>query len=148
MLQLRHLQQHVPQYDSGQEVSENQLLAALRFVTSLEHLRQQQPLLTYQTELEDPDQEAHLEAHLEAQRQLRAIELTLKALIARAWPDRASLNHYLKQNFGPDRLRQWLKQGEDQHALEGMLFSELALMVVDKNYLPVITSEFLMTPQR
>lgn len=128
MLQLRHLQQHVPQYDSGQEVSENQLLAALRFVTSLEHLRQQQPLLTYQTELEDPDQEAHLEA----QRQLRAIELTLKALIARAWPDRASLNHYLKQNFGPDRLRQWLKQGEDQHALEGMLFSELALMVVDK----------------
>ncbi|MDI8841633.1 STY4199 family HEPN domain-containing protein, partial [Salmonella enterica subsp. enterica serovar Anatum] len=42
-------QQHVPQYDSGQEVSENQLLAALRFVTSLEHLRQQQPLLTYQT---------------------------------------------------------------------------------------------------
>ncbi|MDI8954263.1 STY4199 family HEPN domain-containing protein, partial [Salmonella enterica subsp. enterica serovar Anatum] len=42
------LQQHVPQYDSGQEVSENQLLAALRFVTSLEHLRQQQPLLTYQ----------------------------------------------------------------------------------------------------
>lgn len=128
MLQLRHLQQHVPQYDSGQEVSENQLLAALRFVTSLEHLRQQQPLLTYQTELEDPDQEAHLEA----QRQLRAIELTLKALIARAWPDRASLNHYLKQHFGPDRLRQWLKQGEDQHALEGMLFSELALMVVDK----------------
>lgn len=106
MLQLRHLQQHVPQYDSGQEVSENQLLAALRFVTSLEHLRQQQPLLTYQTELEEPDQEAHLEA----QRQLRAIELTLKALIARAWPDRASLNHYLKQHFGPDRLRQWLKQ--------------------------------------
>ncbi|EBA0986353.1 hypothetical protein FHA40_04180 [Salmonella enterica] len=128
MLQLRHLQQQVPQYDSGQEVSENQLIAALRFVTSLEQLRQQQPLLLYQTELEEPDQEAHLEA----QRQLRAIELTLKALIARAWPDRASLNHYLKQHFGPDRLRQWVKQGEDQHALEGMLFSELALMVVDK----------------
>ncbi|EHC74067.1 Putative inner membrane protein, partial [Salmonella enterica subsp. enterica serovar Montevideo str. S5-403] len=53
-------------------------------------------------------------------------------IYARAWPDRASLNHYLKQHFGPDRLRQWLKQGEDQHALEGMLFSELALMVVDK----------------
>lgn len=128
MLQLRHLQQQVPQYDSGQEVSENQLIAALRFVTSLEQLRQQQPLLLYQTELEEPDQEAHLEA----QRQLRAIELTLKALIARAWPDRASLNPYLKQHFGPDRLRQWVKQGEDQHALEGMLFSELALMVVDK----------------
>ncbi|ECG8589893.1 hypothetical protein FNI11_09020 [Salmonella enterica subsp. salamae] len=128
MLQLRHLQQNVPRYDSGQEVSENQLLAALRFVTSLEYLRQQQPLLTYQTEQEEPGREAHLEA----QRQLRAIELTLKALIARSWPDRASLNHYLKQHFGPDRLRQWLKRGEDQDALDGMLFSELALMVVDK----------------
>ncbi len=41
-----------------------------------------------------------------------------------------------------------VKTGEDQHALEGMLFSELALMVVDKNCLPVITSEFLMMPQR
>ncbi|MGK4864742.1 STY4199 family HEPN domain-containing protein, partial [Salmonella enterica] len=58
MLQLRHLQHHVPQYDSGQEVSENQLLAALRIVTYLEHQRQQQPILTYQNELEEPDQEA------------------------------------------------------------------------------------------
>lgn len=68
MLQLRHLQQHVPQYDSGQEVSENQLLAALRFVTSLEHLRQQQPLLTYQTELEEPDQEGILRRSVSCER--------------------------------------------------------------------------------
>ncbi len=68
MLQLRHLQQHVPQYDSGQEVSENQLLAALRFVTSLEHLRQQQPLLTYQTELEDPDRRRILRRSVSCER--------------------------------------------------------------------------------
>ena len=41
-LQLRHLQQCVPQYDSGQEVSENQLIAALRVVRSLELLRHHQ----------------------------------------------------------------------------------------------------------
>ncbi|KJJ05449.1 hypothetical protein UP03_12265, partial [Enterobacter hormaechei] len=45
-LQLRLLQQRVPQYESGQDVSENQLIAAMRFVTSLEYLRLQQPLLT------------------------------------------------------------------------------------------------------
>jgi hypothetical protein len=51
-LQLRLLQQRVPQqYESGQDVSENQLIAAMRFVTALEHLRLQQPLLTYSTEL-------------------------------------------------------------------------------------------------
>ncbi len=38
-----------------QEVSENQLLAALRFVTAGTFPCQQQPLPTYQTELEDPD---------------------------------------------------------------------------------------------
>ncbi|WP_259468436.1 STY4199 family HEPN domain-containing protein, partial [Enterobacter hormaechei] len=48
-LQLRLLQQRVPQYESGQDVSENQLIAAMRFVTSLEYLRLQQPLLTYET---------------------------------------------------------------------------------------------------
>lgn len=35
----------------GQDVSENKLIAAMRFVTALEHLRLQQPLLTYSTEL-------------------------------------------------------------------------------------------------
>ena len=35
-LQLRLLQQRVPQYESGQDVSENQLIAAMRFVTALE----------------------------------------------------------------------------------------------------------------
>lgn len=35
-LQLRLLQQRVPQYESGQDVSENQLIAAMRFVTALD----------------------------------------------------------------------------------------------------------------
>lgn len=51
-LRLRHLQQSVPQYESGQDVSENQLISALRFVAALEQLRQQQPLLNYQTDID------------------------------------------------------------------------------------------------
>lgn len=81
MLHLRHLQQYVPQYDSGKDVSENQLLAALRFVASLEQLRQRQPLLTYQTDIDAGNQDAQIQAR----RQLRAIELTLKALISQVW---------------------------------------------------------------
>ena len=50
-LQLRHLQQVVPHYEKGQNVSENQLIAALRFVRALEHLRMKQPLLSYNTTL-------------------------------------------------------------------------------------------------
>ena len=46
-LRLRHLQHSVPQYENGQDVSENQLISALRFVASLEQLRQQQPILKY-----------------------------------------------------------------------------------------------------
>ncbi|BDG82610.1 MULTISPECIES: STY4199 family HEPN domain-containing protein [Citrobacter] len=128
MLHLRHLQQYVPQYDSGKDVSENQLLAALRFVASLEQLRQRQPLLTYQTDIDAGNQDAQIQAR----RQLRAIELTLKALISQVWPDRHQLNSYLKLHFGADRLRRWLKLSEGQDALSAMLFSELALMVVDK----------------
>lgn len=127
-LRLRHLQQNVPQYESGQDVSENQLISALRFVAALEQLRQHQPILNYQTDIEhmQPD------AQMRAQRQLRAIELTLKALVARVWPDQHPLNSFLKQHFGGERLRRWLKLGEGRDALDGMLFSELALMVVDK----------------
>lgn len=127
-LQLRHLQQCVPQYESGQEVSENQLIAALRVVTSLEQLRQHQPLLNYQTDIEDTDSSQQLRG----ERQLRAIELILIALISQMWPDKTQRNNYLKQSFGADRLRRWIRQGEGQEPLSGMRFSELALMIVDK----------------
>jgi hypothetical protein len=82
-LQLRLLQQRVPQYESGQDVSENQLIAAMRFVTALEHLRLQQPLLTYSTELGQAaiqQQQAH--------KQVRAIELMIKGLSSRPGPIR------------------------------------------------------------
>jgi hypothetical protein len=127
-LQLRHLQQNVPQYESGQEVSENQLIAALRVVVSLEQLRQHQPLLNYNTAIETPDHRQQMVA----ERQLRAIEMTMIALISQMWPDKTQLNRYLKQCFGADKLRGWIRQGEGQEPLSGMRFSELALMIVDK----------------
>lgn len=127
-LQLRLLQQRVPQYESGQDVSDNQLIAATRFVTALEHLRLQQPLLTYSTEMSPGDelQQQH------ARKQVRALELMIKGLIMQAWPDPTRLNNHLKTLFGADRVRRWLQQGERNDALGGMMFSELALMLVDK----------------
>jgi len=127
-LQLRLLQQRVPQYESGQEVSDNQLIAATRFVTALEHLRLQQPLLTYSTEMGPSDdlRQQH------AQKQVRTLELMIKGLIMQAWPDPTRLNNHLKTLFSADRVRGWLQQGERNDALGGMMFSELALMLVDK----------------
>ena len=84
-LQLRHLQQYVPQYDGGQDVSDNQRIAALRFVGSLENLRQRQPQLTYSTDFSEED-DAHQQ--LQALQQLRALEMTLEDMVQRAWPDR------------------------------------------------------------
>ncbi len=126
-LQLRLLQQRVPQYESGQDVSENQLIAAMRFVTSLEYLRLQQPLLTYDTG-RVPDKASQLRA----QKQVRAIELMIKGLIQQAWPDPVRLNNHLKTLFNAERVRRWLKNGEINDVLSGMLFSELAQLLVDK----------------
>ncbi|EMC1016333.1 hypothetical protein VBY78_003520 [Enterobacter bugandensis] len=127
-LQLRLLQQRVPQYESGQDVSENQLIAAMRFVTTLEHLRLQQPLLTYSTELAPGSELQQQLAH----KQVRAIELMIKGLIQQAWPDQVRLNNHLKTLFNADRVRRWLKHGEINDVLSGMMFSELAQMLVDK----------------
>jgi len=127
-LQLRLLKQRVPQYESGQDVSDNQLIVAMRFVTALEHLRLQQPLLTYSTELATGSELQQQQAH----KQVRAIELMLKGLIQQAWPDQVRLNNHLKTLFNADRVRRWLKLGEIHDVLSGMLFSELAQLLVDK----------------
>ncbi|POP45218.1 hypothetical protein CHU32_12420 [Superficieibacter electus] len=126
-LHLRHLQQWVPQYENGQEVSHHQLIVALRFVTELEYLQQKQPLLTFCA-----PEDATQNEQQRAQGQLRTLELTLKALIAQAWPDPVRLNNQLKIQFGADNVRRWLKLGERNDILSGMRFSELALMLVDK----------------
>ncbi|MCI1899620.1 MAG: STY4199 family HEPN domain-containing protein [Enterobacter sp.] len=127
-LQLRLLQQRVPQYENGQDVTQNQLIAAMRFVTALEHLRSQQPLLGYSTELKVGGEAQQQQAH----KQVRALELMLKSLIMQAWPDPVRLNNHLKTLFNADRVRRWLKMADRNDVLSGMMFSELALMVVDK----------------
>lgn len=142
-LQLRLLQQRVPQYESGQEVSDNQLIAATRFVTALEHVRLQQPLLTYNTGLAPAD-DAHQQ---QAQKQVRALELMLKMLVLKAWPDPARLNNHLKTLFSADQVRRWLRQGERNDVLSGMKFSELALMVVDKKEFSRYYASLFSDPQ-
>lgn len=127
-LQLRLLQQRVPQYESGQDVSQNQLIAAVRLVTALEHLRLQQPLLGYNTDLAPGNESLQLQAH----KQVRALELMIKSLIMQAWPDPVRLNNHLKTLFNADRVRRWLKNSERNDVLSGMMFSEMAQMLVDK----------------
>ncbi|EMA4139153.1 hypothetical protein U3A98_002853 [Cronobacter turicensis] len=127
-LQLRHLQQLVPQYESGQDVTENQLLAALRFVTCLEKVRNQQPKLGYSTDM-DVDK---AQMQPDALRQLRALDLTLRGMVREAWPDEQQRVNQLKQLCGGDKVRRWLKMGDKGDILSGMLFSELAMLVVDK----------------
>ncbi|MEW7312833.1 STY4199 family HEPN domain-containing protein [Buttiauxella gaviniae] len=127
-LLLRHLQQLVPQYESGQEVSHNQLIAALRFVSSLELVRAKQPLLGYSTEVESNDESQQKKAAS----QMRALELMLKGLVNQSYPSQPQRVQKLKTQFGADCVRRWLKNGERGDILSGMRFSELALMVVDK----------------
>jgi len=126
-LQLRHLQQLVPQYEKGQNVTDNQLIAALRFVRALEHLRNKQKLLSYNTSIQmhDDNQQQGLQ-------QLRALEMMIRSLVMQAWPDPARLRSHLKKQFGGDRVRRWLRAGDRNDVLSGMRFSELALMLVDK----------------
>lgn len=126
-LQLRHLQQLVPRYENGQSVTENQLIAALRFVNALENLRTKQPLLSYSTSLKvEEDQQQ------QGQQQLRALEMMITSLVTQAWPDTERLRNHLKTQFGADRVRRWLRLGDRNDVLSGMRFSELALLLVDK----------------
>lgn len=127
-LLLHHLQQQVPQFESGQEVSHNQLIAALRFVSYLERVREKQPLLDYSTEIESHD----AAVQQKAMRQMRALELMLKNLVENSYAGQSRLVHKLKMQFGADCVRRWLKNGERGDILSSMRFSELALMVVDK----------------
>lgn len=127
-LALRHLQQLVPQYESGQEVSDNQLIAALRFVGYLELVRSKQPLLGFSTDLSDDI--APLQTT--ARRQVRALDLMLKGLINGAWGSQPQLVNQLKTQFGADKVRRWLKNADRGDILSGLQFGELAQLLVDK----------------
>ena len=126
MLQLRHLQQGLPFYEQGQEATENQLIAALRFVVTLEKIKQQQPRLTFSTGY---DAEAQEEQTLS---QIRCVELTLRGLIQQVWPDASHLQRHLKAQFGLQAVARWLSRSPTGDLLDGMMFSELALLVIDK----------------
>lgn len=126
-LQLRHLQQLVPRYENGQNVTENQLIAALRFISALENLRNKQKLLSYNTAL--PSDDAQQRQGLQ---QLRAMETMIKSLVMQVWPDSEKLRNHLKTQFGADRVRRWLRLGDHNDVLSGMRFSELALLLIDK----------------
>ena len=119
MLRLRHLRQSVT--GEEREVSENQLIAALRLLVVLERV----PVLT-------PDNAQDDAVRHQARQQMRTLSLLLEALVTRAWPDVTRFHNYLKLHFGPDRVRRWLAESEGGNIVSGMRFSEVALLVVDK----------------
>lgn len=128
MLQLRHLQQGIASYEQGLAASDNQLIAAQRFIVTLEHIQQQQPLLRFNTGyVTEADQLQEM-----AERQIRTIELMLDGLIIQVWPDAPHLLQYLKSHFGAQDVARWQARSPSGEILDGMSFSERALLIVDK----------------
>ena len=128
MLQLRHLQQGMSAYEQGREATENQLIAAERFIVTLEHIKQQQPKLIFTTEQPDNVKQPQETAL----KKIRAIELMLRSLIAQTWPNATQLRRHLKSQFGAQAVVRWQSRSESNDILDGMSFSELALLIVDK----------------
>lgn len=127
-LLLRQLQQQVPHYESGQPVNNDQLMAILRFVRYLEHVRTKQPRLTYSTELATENKAEQQQAI----RQIYALDNMLKGIIQKAYFSQPKLVSRLKKRWGIDQVRQWVKQGKSDDILSSMPFSDLAMMVVDR----------------
>lgn len=128
MLQLRHLQQGIPSYEHGQTATENQLIAAERFVVTLEQIKQQQPLLMFTTGYASDAEQLQEQA----ERQIRTIHLTLRGLVMQVWPDIPHLHQYLSVQFGSHEVMRWRSRSPTESVLDGMTFSELALLIVDK----------------
>lgn len=128
MLQLRHLQQGIASYEQGFAATENQLIAAQRFIVTLEQVKQQQPLLTFTTSYAS---DAYQLQEM-AERQIRTIELVINGLITQIWPDAPHLHHYLKSHFGAQDVARWQARSPSGEILDGMSFSERALLIVDK----------------
>lgn len=128
MLQLRHLQQSIPSYEHGQTATENQLIAAERFVVTLEQIKQQQPLLMFNTGYASDAEQLQEQA----ERQIRAIQLTLRGLVMQVWPDAPHLQHALSVQFGAHEVIRWRSRSPTENVLDGMSFSELVQLVVDK----------------
>ena len=128
MLQLRHLQQGIPSYEHGLTATENQLIAAERFVVTLEQIKQQQPLLMFNTGYAGDAEQLQEQA----ERQIRTIQLTLRGLVMQVWPDIPHLHQYLSAQFGSHDVMRWRSRSPTENVLDGMTFSELALLIVDK----------------
>lgn len=128
MLQLRHLQQGIPSYEHGLTATENQLIAAERFVVTLEQIKQQQPLLMFNTGYAGDAEQLQEQA----ERQIRTIQLTLRGLVMQVWPDIPHLHQYLSVQFGSHDVMRWRSRSPTENVLDGMTFSELALLIVDK----------------
>lgn len=104
-------------------------IAALRFLSQLEMLKEKQPLLTYSTELHGEGEKKQLQSL----QQVRAVELMIRSLINEAYRDQQALLNHLQKLFGQERVQAWLRVADRDDILSGTLFSELSSLFVDKN---------------
>ncbi|MEN3752847.1 STY4199 family HEPN domain-containing protein [Mangrovibacter sp. SLW1] len=127
-LLLRHFQQLVPNNESAQSATSHQVIAALRYVSWLEKMREKQPALKWTASLPASD----AESQFKGKAQIRAVELTLRQLINRAWPDKVKLSTHLTTLLGVSAVKRSQSQGEKGDIISGLMFSELASVLVDK----------------
>lgn len=140
-LLLRHFQQLVPGSESAQSATPHQVIAALRYVSWLEKMREKQPALKWTASLPASD----AESQFQGKAQIRAVELMLRQLISRAWPDKAKLSTHLTTLLGVSAVKRSQSKGEKGDIISGLMFSELASVLVDKRefnrfYAPVFNS--------
>ena len=126
-LLLRHMQQLTPDKHVAHDVSSHQLIAALRFIKELEHLRQKQPALTYSTALPSDASASH-----QARQQIHTLELMMRQLIKQAWPDPEKLAGHITTLLGANVAKRSQSGSDKSDITSGLLFSELASLLVDK----------------
>ncbi len=126
-LQLRHLQQQLPDYDAGRPVTQEQRVAALRFITSLDVLKERLPTLTYSTQLGIKG-----DGHMAAVGLMRQLEMALRDLVSHSSSGSVPLIKHVKSLFGSERVRRWLKRAGGGEVIAAMPFTDIASMLVDR----------------
>jgi hypothetical protein len=102
-------------------------IAGLRLLVHLEYLQSTQPRLSFNTSLPDLAKE---QAHIRAYRQIRALELVLRGLIAEAHGN--ELEDKLISRYGREQIEKWRKASSSSDLLSGSLMRDLRNLLVDK----------------
>ena len=117
-------------------------IAQLRFLSRLETIADRGVAV-------DIPAHAAQSTELMAQKEVRAVELVLRALINEKADGQAQLIEHLRRLFGTKLVDKWLKQANKGDILTGTLFSEVAQIFAHEaefpNYAPIYDSDACLT---